>query len=73
MLFENWERLKDESEKNEIASGKEFDRLRAIISEKMAEIKELRADEHHQKEAFENQLQEYREIIRQKGQIIEEL
>jgi chromosome segregation ATPase len=73
MLFENWERLKDENEKGEIASSKEFERLRAILSEKLAEIKELRADEHHQKEAFEGQLHDYRQVVRQKEAAIDEL
>lgn len=39
----------------------------------MAEIRELRADEHHQKEVFEGQLQEYREVITRKTQEMEEL
>lgn len=32
VLFENWEKLKEENEKSEAASNKEFERLRTIIS-----------------------------------------
>jgi uncharacterized protein YoxC len=39
----------------------------------MAEIKELKADEHHQKEIFEGQLHEYRDIITKKTEIIDDL
>ena len=56
MLFDNWERLREEHLKSESSSTKEIERLRNIISEKIAEIKELKSDEHHQKDLFETQL-----------------
>jgi chromosome segregation ATPase len=65
--------LKDESYKSEITSNKEIDRLRVIISEKIAEIKEYKADEHHQKQTFDNQLIEYRDIINKKTEIIDDM
>lgn len=73
MLFDNWERLREEHLKSESSSTKEIERLRNIISEKIAEIKELKSDEHHQKEIFETQLNEYRDLVDKKSEVIDGL
>lgn len=73
MLFDNWERLREEHLKSESSSTKEIERLRNIISEKIAEVKELKSDEHHQKEIFETQLNEYRDLVDKKSEVIDGL
>ena len=73
MLFDNWERLREEHLKSESSSSKEIERLRGIITEKIAEIKQLKSDEHHQKEIFQTQLNEYRDLVAQKNEVIDGL
>jgi len=51
-LIEKWEKMKEESDKTENAMNKEVERLRTIISEKIAENKDLKAYESHNKELY---------------------
>ena len=56
MLYDNWEKLKEGACKNEQALQKEIERLGGMLRERVAEVKDMKADEYQTKMLYEGQL-----------------